>query len=374
VNAHAVHSIYRRRDLVPLTAFLLLSAVAFFGFVGSEAQSGAKQEREVAEKIPKHLPIKAKVKKPERLKDAENEDWLGEVELEVTNTGTKPIYHLEIVLDLPDVVAPNGLNIAWRLEYGRGELISLSEPVRPDDVPIQPGGVVILSVPTARVENWKRARVRGTLTNPKKIEFFFQHINFGDGTGFVGTGGKPLPDRKESGANATCPGGDNSGAAASITDPPRYNFPELASLLTVLPPPANLVPAFFIPKPSLPKPVVTQDLCCAAGCSRLKVAQDQGCPCPGVTRRIVQPASCSDPDGSCGTIMYRTMDACTADGVEHYCEESFIDTTCAAPTPMPTPCTPAEPRPHFCCTPERYQPDPTLPAQPCRWNCRAGEA
>jgi hypothetical protein len=196
--------------------------------------------------IPKHLPLKVKVKKPEKLKDAKNERWLDELEVEVTNTGTKPIYFLEMVLDLPDVVAPNGLNIAWRLAYGRGELISISEQVRPDDAPIQPGGVVILSVPVARVEDWKRARAKGTLTNPKKIAFFFSFINFGDGTGLVGTGGKPLPDRKERSANTTCAGSDNAGEVASVTDPPPYKFPELASLLTRLPP-AILVPAFLHP-------------------------------------------------------------------------------------------------------------------------------
>ena len=222
MNAHGLRSMFGRQNLLLLSAAFLLLLVAVCGFVVSRAQQSPPEgEREVVYKIPKHLPIKLKVKKPEKLKDAKNEDWLGELELEITNTGTKPIYFLEVVLDLPDVVAPNGLNIAYRLEYGRGELISLSEPVRPDDMPLLPGGVVVLSVPAARVENSKRARAKGTLTNPKKIEFFFSFINFGDGTGFVGTGGNPLPERKERGANATCPGGDSAGEVASVTDPPR---------------------------------------------------------------------------------------------------------------------------------------------------------
>ncbi len=254
MNTHSLRPTFSRRSLAPLTVLLLLSLVAFFGFSAGTAQSPEEAEREVVEKIPKHLPIKVKVKKPEKVKDLRNEDWLGELELEVINTGSKPIYFLEIVLDMPDVFAPNGLNIAIRLDYGRGELISLSEPVRPDDVPIQPGGVVILSAPAIHVENWKRARAKGTLTNPKKIEFFFYKINFGDGTGFVTKDGKPLPERKERSANATCAGGDSAGEAASVTVLPRYHFPELASLVTLLPPPANLVPAFFIPKRPLPEP------------------------------------------------------------------------------------------------------------------------
>jgi hypothetical protein len=248
MNAHAFHSVFGRRNLAAVTVCVVFALVAFCGLSYSRAQTDEKEEREVVEKIPKHLPIKVKIKKPEKLKDKQNEEWLGELEVEVTNTGTKPIYFLEIVLDLPDVVAPNGLNIAYPLEYGRSELISFSEPVRSDDVPILPGGVIVLSLRVDEVEGWNRARAKGELTNPKKIEFFFQQINFGDGTGFVGTGGSPIPDRKARGANATRPGGDSDGEMACVTEPPRYSFPELASLVTFLPPPVSLVPAFLMPK------------------------------------------------------------------------------------------------------------------------------
>src|SRR5215213_1380381 len=120
MNAHNSRSIPHRRNLVPVTATLLLLLVAVCGFASGRAQSNEKGEREVVDKIPKHLPIKVKVKKPEKLKDAENEDWLGELEVEVTNTGTRPIYYLKIVIDMPDVFAPNGLNYAYPLRYGRG--------------------------------------------------------------------------------------------------------------------------------------------------------------------------------------------------------------------------------------------------------------
>jgi hypothetical protein len=46
-------------------------------------------------------PIKIKVKKEKEqsFKDLKNEKWLREFELEVTNTGDRPIYYLEIVMD-----------------------------------------------------------------------------------------------------------------------------------------------------------------------------------------------------------------------------------------------------------------------------------
>jgi hypothetical protein len=197
MNAHHLRSMLSRQNTAPLIACFLFSLVIACGFVASTAQSPEKEEREVVDKIPKHLPIKVKVKRPEKLKDAKNGEWLGELELEVTNTGTKPIYFLEIVIDMPDVFAPNGLNFAYPLEYGRGELIAFSEPVLPDDVPIQPGGVVVLKVRADEAEGWKRGRAKGEMTNPKKIEFFFQVINFGDGTGFVGSDGGQFQSREK---------------------------------------------------------------------------------------------------------------------------------------------------------------------------------
>ena len=254
MNAQGFRSMLSRQNLVPLTATFLLLVVAVCGFVASGAQSDEKGEREVVEKIPKHLPIKVKIKKPEKLKDAKNEEWLGEFEMEVTNTGTKPIYYLRISLSLPDVIAPNGHNLGFPLRYGRGALIALDEPVRPDDVPILPGGIVVLKVPENPVEAWRLLRARGESTNPKRIELIFRNLNFGDGTGFIGHTGKPLPEVKERGANDTCPRGDgNAVGATSAAHPPRSYFPDIASLATYLPPPANLVPAFFLANPPRPQ-------------------------------------------------------------------------------------------------------------------------
>ena len=268
MNAHKFRSVFRRQNLAALTAAFLLLLVAVCGFAASGAQESPPEgEREVVYKIAKHLPIKFKVKKPEKLKDARNEDWLGELEVEVTNTGTKPIYYLTVSLSLPEVVAPSGHSIGFPLQYGRTALIAVDELVRPDDVPILPGGVVVLKVPENPVEAWRLLRASGEKANPKKIEFIFRALNFGDGTGFVGSTGVPIPDIRERGANAPCAGGDNNaGEAASAAHPPRSYFPDIASLATYLPPPANLVPAFFFGNSASPTPAAGQELCCTSPC------------------------------------------------------------------------------------------------------------
>src|SRR5829696_571795 len=55
-----------------------------------------ENERQLEDLIPKHVPIKIKIKKEKEagFKDLKNEKWAREFELDVTNTGTKPIYSL----------------------------------------------------------------------------------------------------------------------------------------------------------------------------------------------------------------------------------------------------------------------------------------
>jgi hypothetical protein len=83
-------------------ALVLVLTVVVFLITASRltSSSAAVQERVFENKIPAHIPIKIKIKKEkeESFKDLKNEKWLREFELEVTNTGDKPIYFLYIML------------------------------------------------------------------------------------------------------------------------------------------------------------------------------------------------------------------------------------------------------------------------------------
>ncbi len=85
----------------------------------SFAQSAEEREMEIT--IPKHLPIKVRMKeeKEKAFKDLKNEKWVRDLELEVTNTGDKPIYLLHFLVILPEITDENGHNIShcaalWR--------------------------------------------------------------------------------------------------------------------------------------------------------------------------------------------------------------------------------------------------------------------
>src|SRR6185436_16589662 len=98
--------------------------------------SAVTQERVFENTIPKDVPIKIKIKKEKEqsFKDLKNEKWLRELEIELTNTGERPIYYLDLLL-VSDVKL-GGNNLMFSLAYGRDALGDLVSKALPEDVPI----------------------------------------------------------------------------------------------------------------------------------------------------------------------------------------------------------------------------------------------
>ena len=165
-----------------------------------------ENERRLEDLIPKHVPIKIKIKKEKEagFKDLNNEKWGWEFELEVTNTGTKPIYALDLYV-VTDVKAAAGFRIVSSLLYGRNELGDIRTKAEPTDVPIQPGESVSLKFHPSQLNAWDYARKNENRPLPKRLEIKFQFLSFGDGTGYVGSGATPLPRAiPEEGGSAAC--------------------------------------------------------------------------------------------------------------------------------------------------------------------------
>ena len=127
-----------------------------------EAGAAAVPEREFKSTIPEHVPLKVKVKNEKRFKRMTNEHWARELEIEVTNTGRKPIYYLYMLIVMPEVVNEQGHAHAIRLIYGRRDLLRLDAPLQPDDMPIRPGESVTLKIPGNRAKAFESNRDRKT--------------------------------------------------------------------------------------------------------------------------------------------------------------------------------------------------------------------
>ncbi len=183
----------RRKLTLRLVLSASLAALCAVGLVPGSAQS-AKEEREFEDRIPAHLPIKVKVKNLDKAKDLKNENWLGDLEIEVKNAGDRPIYFLKLGLFFKDVKTDSGEQIGYPLVYGRPELIQISNHAAPDDVPIQPGESYVFKLPEGSVKGWEWYRTKvEKKPHPKKVGIRFDVLNHGDGTGFVTTGGVAVP-------------------------------------------------------------------------------------------------------------------------------------------------------------------------------------
>lgn len=175
--------------------------------IASFRSQQAKEERQLEDKIPEHVPIKVKIKKEkeESFKDPNNERWLRDLEIEVTNTGTKPIYFLDLRLHLPDIKGPDGNIVGWVLLYGRTQLVSVTEPLKSTDVPIKPGERYVFTIAERFVGAWEGMVREGVVAaQPKRVQVLIQLINFGDGTGFWGGTAAPLPHPKKPLAAGPC--------------------------------------------------------------------------------------------------------------------------------------------------------------------------
>ncbi|MDT4951968.1 MAG: hypothetical protein QOJ02_106 [Acidobacteriota bacterium] len=246
MNSQRIFSQLRSRRLtagqiILLSAFLIVCGVGIASSIAQSTQDGtvsSKEERELKDTIPKHLPIKVKIKKEKEkaFKDVKNEKWLRDLEIEVTNTGDKPIYLLHMLLILPEIKASDGVGIAFLLHYGRKELGDIETKAGPDDVPIKPGETYVFSLPEITAVSWERFKRRENRPDPKKLILHFQILSFGDGTGFVGNDGIAIPhapnersslDRCEPEPNLIDSGGMKVQQVSWRSQPIRYSIDDL---------------------------------------------------------------------------------------------------------------------------------------------------
>jgi hypothetical protein len=229
----------------------------------SVAQSS--QERQVDNDVPKHVPIKVKLKaeKAAKFKDLSNSDWLRDFELEVTNTSDKPIYFLELWVELPDMVSENNNPLAFSLRYGRIDFIHFNTRPIETDVPIQPGETHNFTIDEKWIRGWEQGKARTKRSDPKRVRFVFVDLSFGDGTGFTG-GGEAYPYKKEQSSTASCRGGPKQAEVEAIRKNGRISFPALREHSLLRTPAAILPASFFLLQTSYrqPEPLNAPDINC----------------------------------------------------------------------------------------------------------------
>ena len=195
MNSSANNSNPVTRTMLAVMVLLTVSVLMIASRITSS--SGAVQERIFENKIPAHIPIKIKIKKEkeESFKDLKNDKWLREFELEVTNTGDKPIYFLYIMLSTNVKDKEDGVELMYPLTYGRAELGSIVAKASSDDIPIKPGETQTLSL--GEVPVWEQGIREKRWPQSTKFTAEIQSLSFGDGTGYFGTKAYPPPEKRQ---------------------------------------------------------------------------------------------------------------------------------------------------------------------------------
>ncbi|OLE55432.1 MAG: hypothetical protein AUG51_02945 [Acidobacteria bacterium 13_1_20CM_3_53_8] len=175
------------------------------GIISSKAQAPQQesadlppgQQKQLENNIPRHLPIKVNVK------NLNNKKWVDDLEIEVTNTSTKPIYFLLFYVAFPEVKSTSGITTAFPMMYGRIDLIDLTTALEPSDTAIQPGDTYVFKT-NKNMEDWENFIATTNNHEPKKVQLVFSNLNFGDGTGFIGTNARPVDIHRRISLNKNC--------------------------------------------------------------------------------------------------------------------------------------------------------------------------
>jgi len=300
-----------------------ISALALLAnAVWEPSRAQTSSERVVEFQIPKHVPIKVKLKKEKEkaIKDLRNEKWYQDFQIEVTNTSDKPIYFLAIWLILPELVNPSGRPDGFSFTFGRMDFVDFDMRPSSTDIPLAPGGTHIFEIPDQFQKGWAAHKQRDNISDPKKLEISLTQLHFGDGTGFVGSDGKPFPYRREQSSNNPCE-----------ESPPRKSIAVADSFTPAVP----ILPVnFFLPASSASdfKSLPQSGLCCPGTNCSFKKNTTYVCTCKSAAFTTTTTA-CSDPAGQCSIDVF--IDTwCTEFGVA--CPEYRVG-PCATPTPTPTP-------------------------------------
>lgn len=274
MNPQKTPAALRKRLLIFFIIFL--ACVLLLKGLSGPSVAQSNEERELEDKIPKHLPIKVKVKKEKEksFKDLKNDKWMRDLEVEVTNIGDKPIYFLYFVVTLDGITAPNGTNVSFPLMYGRSELGSIENKAEADDIPIKPGETHVFKAYESNVRGWDSFRKNHNKPQPNKLIFKFQVLSFGDGTGFESTGGIPFPEpRKEKSSLDRCEQEQNkSGPQATVGRRPVLGSWPATYSTDILP--ASFLLANFLSSHAPSKPVSLkmnpQSCCSGDNCGYVK--------------------------------------------------------------------------------------------------------
>jgi hypothetical protein len=344
-----------------LAVALVLTVVGVLMLASRLTSSNAALQQRILENgVRQHVPIKIKIKKEkeESFKDLKNEKWVREFELEVTNTGEKPIYYL--YLDLVTDVKVGGRPLVFSLQYGRAELGDLVSKALTDDVPIKPKETYIFKLHQGQIPAWEKSVGEGRHADATKLHVALQGLSFGDGTGYFGN--TPYPPASQTqpdyGIKQERQSRSKNKTLERSTSPPSIKDQKSLSIQK----PAKFLPVnFLFSESSNSLTSVPDGSCQFPECVSVIPGQPQYVcyNCPFQNRPSLSSS------GVCKELVYGSRE-CTAGTVTYLCQTITIFDCGFGPAPTPSPSPSPSPQPcTYCSDPNALRPaDCSDPAHP----------
>jgi len=118
----------------------------------------------------------------------DSSDFLNSVEVEIENTGSRPIFAIAATIRFPSLVFPDsGKTYGIPLWYGREELVDIETRPQDSDAALTTGQHFVFRIPTLMQTglHYFLANHHVDASLAKKMQFRVEEINFGDGTGYI---------------------------------------------------------------------------------------------------------------------------------------------------------------------------------------------
>jgi hypothetical protein len=148
----------------------------------------------------------------------QSDTWYKDLEIEVKNISSKPIYFILAYLEFPDVPESGDAVFGIALEFGKRGNIDYRKDADPKDPHLNPGDKFTFTIPE-KIGTGLRAQHEDTPELMKKLELHISVVSFGDGTGIVA---ERLSERKRSHSDVKKNHhSGRPGKSASVEPPPQ---------------------------------------------------------------------------------------------------------------------------------------------------------
>lgn len=124
------------------------------------------------------------------VKNLQSDYFPTDFEIDIRNVSNKPIYFIEFLAILPEAKQFLGIPLGFQLSHGSHRLVNNKELAQPTDPMILPGATITLKSLSPREHEGLQSLIsKGKLPESatSKVLLMPQVLNFGDGTGFIGS-------------------------------------------------------------------------------------------------------------------------------------------------------------------------------------------